>query len=371
MSGFSLGKNSEQNAVFKMTTSSNNNSENELTLSGICCPITALFRRYQQIKYEHLVAGVAGGVVSSTILHPLDTIRTRLAVNGSRLICAGVQRPHYGGLVDVLTSMTRANGIHGLYRGVTLGILTAGCTWGSYFFFYDALKAELQRDDPGKPLGPARHMMAAAEAGIVTLILTNPIWVIKTRLCLQFGDDSQCVSEQKRYKGIMDALVKTYRYEGIRGLYRGFLPGVFGVSHSAIQFMVYEEMKNGYNNHRNMSIDSRMQSTMTYLSFAAMSKLVAVMATYPYQLMRTRMQDQYHEHNGVIDMLTRTWRHEGIRGFYKGMLPTLLRVTPATAITFVVYENVSHHLITTASSSASQTDDSSSLTSAPLTPAVL
>lgn len=56
----------------------------------------------------------------------------------------------------------------------------------------------------------------------------------------------------------MDALVKTYRYEGIRGLYRGFLPGVFGVSHSAVQFMVYEEMKNGYNKHRNMSIDSRM-----------------------------------------------------------------------------------------------------------------
>lgn len=55
-------------------------------------------------------------------------------VSGSRLICAGVQRPHYGGLVDVLTSITRTDGVHGLYRGVTLGILTAGCTWGSYFF---------------------------------------------------------------------------------------------------------------------------------------------------------------------------------------------------------------------------------------------
>lgn len=65
---------------------------------------------------------------------------------------------------------------------------------------YDALKAELQRDDPSKPLGPARHVMAAAEAGIVTLVLTNPIWVIKTRLCLQFGVNSQCVSEQKLYK---------------------------------------------------------------------------------------------------------------------------------------------------------------------------
>ena len=40
-------------------------------------------------------------------------------------------------------------------------------------------------------------------------------------------------------------------------------------------------------------------------------------------------------------------RHEGIGAFYKGMLPTLLRITPATAITFVVYENVSHYLLKT------------------------
>jgi solute carrier family 25 folate transporter 32 len=106
---------------------------------------------------------------------------------------------------------------------------------------------------------------------------------------------------------------------------------------------------------------------MTYLSFTALSKLIAVIATYPYRLMRTRMQDQHHEHNGAIDILIRTWRlvflfvrildllilffksfkfrYEGIRGFYKGMLPTLLRVTPATAITFVVYENISQNLI--------------------------
>ena len=38
------------------------------------------------------------------------------------------------------------------------------------------------------------------------------------------------------------------------------------------------------------------------------------------------------------------FRYEGTRGFYKGLLPSLLRVTPATAITFVVYENVSHAL---------------------------
>lgn len=59
-------------------------------------------------------------------------------------------------------------------------------------------------------------------------------------------------------RGMVDALVKTYRHEGARGLYRGFLPGVLGVSHSAVQFMVYEELKHGYNNYRGLPIDSRM-----------------------------------------------------------------------------------------------------------------
>lgn len=55
-------------------------TEDETTLvTAVCLPITALLHRYKQIKYEHLVAGIAGGVVSTSILHPLDTIRTRLA----------------------------------------------------------------------------------------------------------------------------------------------------------------------------------------------------------------------------------------------------------------------------------------------------
>ena len=36
------------------------------------------------------------------------------------------------------------------------------------------------------------------------------------------------------------------------------------------------------------------------------------------------------------------FRTEGFRGFYKGLKPNLVRVVPATAITFVVYENVWH-----------------------------
>ena len=63
------------------------------------------------------------------------------------------------------------------------------------------------------------NMFAAANAGILTLFMTNPIWVVKTRLCLQYASDVQ-LEESKRYSGTRDALRKIYRTEGIRGLYK-------------------------------------------------------------------------------------------------------------------------------------------------------
>lgn len=34
---------------------------------------------FSQVKYEHMVAGISGGVTSTLILHPLDLIKIRFA----------------------------------------------------------------------------------------------------------------------------------------------------------------------------------------------------------------------------------------------------------------------------------------------------
>ena len=60
------------------------------------------------------------------------------------------------------------------------------------------------------------------------------------------------------YRGISDAFSKTYQYEGLRGLYRGYIPGAVGVIKGAIQFMVYEEMKERINRNHDKPIDSRL-----------------------------------------------------------------------------------------------------------------
>merc|ERR1712059_108434 len=151
------------------------------------------------------------------------------------------------------------------------------------------------------------------------------------------------------YRGLADALVKIGRHEGLRGLYSGYVPGLFGVSHGAVQFMAYEELKDLYHNHHRQEITTKL-GTIEYLSFAAVSKLVAALSTYPYQVVRTRLQDTQTKYSGSWDCITRIHRLEGFRGFYKGLTPNLLRVVPATMITFVVYENLSYYLLRRSSS---------------------
>ncbi|KAB7505596.1 Mitochondrial folate transporter/carrier, partial [Armadillidium nasatum] len=206
---------------------------------------------------------------------------------------------------------------------------------------YNTIKTWYQGGNAKIHLGPTLHMIAAAEAGILTLVITNPIWVVKTRLCLQFESGvSQVQSDPHRYKGMVDAFVKTYRYEGVRGLYKGFVPGVFGVSHGALQFMAYEELKAQYNRYRKMPTDARLNS-FEYLTFAALSKLFAAVTTYPYQVLRARMQDQHSHYINLRHCVKETFRYEGITGFYKGMTPYLLHVMPNICLVFLIYETVS------------------------------
>ncbi|GFU58098.1 hypothetical protein NPIL_295721 [Nephila pilipes] len=294
---------------------------------------------FAHIKYEHLLAGIGGGVTSTIALHPLDLLKIRFAVNDGQLIT----RPNYQGLGNAVTTIIKEEGIQGLYRGVTPNCWGAGASWGLYFLFYNAIKAWMLEKRDKKMLEPLSHMLAAAEAGVLTLFLTNPIWVVKTRMCLQYSSLSN-LPPSKHYTGMFDALVKVYRHEGIRGMYKGLVPGMFGVSHGALQFMAYEEMKKSYISYYHLPLNDKL-GTMQYLSFAALSKLFAASVTYPYQVVRARLQDQHKEYSGVLDVIRKTWRYEGVKGYYKGIVPNLLKVTPATAITFVVYETSINFLL--------------------------
>lgn len=321
-----------------MSPASNPGAATEAGLTGKAAPTVSIAGHLQQVfshvKVGNLVAGLSGGVVSTLVLHPLDLVKIRFAVSDGLEL-----RPKYSGIFHCMKSVWHQEGLRGLYQGVTPNVWGAGASWGLYFFFYNAIKG-YTKEGRQTELSATEHLVSAAEAGILTLTLTNPIWVTKTRLVLQYDAGPS----GKQYKGMVDALVKIYRHEGLPGLYKGYVPGLFGTSHGALQFMAYEELKRDYNKYRKAPSDAKLNA-LEYIVMAALSKIFAVATTYPYQVVRARLQDQHNRYNGVVDVVRRTWRNEGLVGFYKGIGPNLIRVTPACCITFVVYENVSRLLI--------------------------
>ena len=167
---------------------------------------------------------------------------------------------------------------------------------------------------------------------MLTAIATNPIWVIKTRML------STSSSHPGAYKSILDGTRQLHRSEGLLGFYRGLVPSLLGVSHGALQFMAYEQLKI----YRGHSFEGGQKDlgAMDFLMLSGLAKIFAGSTTYPYQVVRARLQmyDADSTYKSARDVVAQVWRKEGLTGFYKGLGPNLLRVMPSTWVTFLVYE---------------------------------
>uniref|UniRef100_A0A1I7YBS1 Mitochondrial folate transporter/carrier n=1 Tax=Steinernema glaseri TaxID=37863 RepID=A0A1I7YBS1_9BILA len=256
--------------------------------------------------YENLIAGFSGGFVSTIVCHPLDLLKIRYSANeGSQI------RPQYRSYLHAARSVIQAEGFRGIYQGLTPNIVGATLSWGLYFQFFYALRQKFTLF-PEK-FQSANDLIIGCLSGSAVMCVTNPVWVTKTRLCLQYETEGP-----KKYSGMWDCMKQIVKNEGVAGLYKGFVPGILGTTHGA--------------------------DTVDYLAFSIISKVFATTTTYPYQVLRTRLQDQHVKYDGVVDVIRTTMKAEGISGLYKGMLMANIRVLPAAMVTFVTFENVKHFL---------------------------
>jgi len=293
--------------------------------------------------WTHATAGVLAGSASCTLLYPTDLVRVKMQVDVGVVDGRGLaaSRPvGYGSTLESIRTVAHADGWRGLYRGLSPALFGSAVSWGLYFSQYERSK---RRYADGGALG---HAAASAEAAAVTVVATNPVWVIKTRLQLQTSAEvrpSAYVSRPAAYRGALDALRTILRDEGAAGLFRGLTPAlVVGVAHGGVQFSVYEQLKALAQRRR----DGEEPHWAVPALNGAISKMAANFVTYPLQVVRSRLHQRGGVDRGGIGLraplveIGRMVRVEGWRAFFKGLSPTLLRVAPSGAISFLVYENV-------------------------------
>ncbi len=151
---------------------------------------------------------------------------------------------------------------------------------------------------------------------------------------------STSASHPGAYASIIDGTRQIIKAEGIRGFYRGLTPSLFGVTHGAIQFMAYEQLK--IYRAKDLLGGQENLSNSDYILLSGLAKVIAGGSTYPYQVVRARLQmyDAGTTYENARDVIRQIWRREGLGGFYKGLAPNMLRVLPSTWVTFLVYEKV-------------------------------
>uniref|UniRef100_A0A7S1ZHN0 Mitochondrial carrier protein n=1 Tax=Ditylum brightwellii TaxID=49249 RepID=A0A7S1ZHN0_9STRA len=378
-----------------------------------------------------LLGGIAGGAVSTIMLYPLDLIKVRLQVNEgphqqqqqvtvtnttttkttpsstnptttktttpSSTNLTTTKHPtilkQKGKFTSTLRGVIRHEGLLGLYQGLTPALLASAASWGGYFFFYEGIKTKMimmslseQQKNNNKKLSHVENFTAACASGIIMVFLTNPLWLIKTRMQLQMKRIQSSSSSthtttmihnlgvmtKRPYVNLWDAGFTIVREEGVSALYKGVVPALLLVSHGGVQFVSYEYLKGRFGNKSRYSLPKvenggekkkkkkigllqRLEDSFGYLTMGAASKIIASTTTYPLQVIKSRLQQRsemielteagdlsvvHRQYKGLMDCMTKIWQKEGITGFFKGNIPNAIRVAPSAAITFVVYEGV-------------------------------
>jgi solute carrier family 25 (mitochondrial folate transporter), member 32 len=308
-----------------------------------------------QAMWKHIVAGSMAGASTSFITCPLDVVKTRLQ---NQSIPKEFQIPRfpslpsffastpnlknsntpdfipkkiYKGTVPSLWRIWNTEGLAGLYKGIGPTLFGYLPAFAIYFSVYSKAKHSYHDFFYGvnnRENSALIHIIAAMTAGASSASFTNPLWVVRTRMMLKEHMDSTTTLQY--FKNI-------WAKEGVRGLYRGLGPSLLGTLHVAIQLPVYEKLKQWQHDR----LHSASLDTLHILQCSTLSKIIATVFTYPHEVLRTRIQNQRGAVNlGIIGTVLRIHKEEGWRSFYRGLSTTIMRVVPASAVTFVTYEYV-------------------------------
>nr|CAB3461584.1 unnamed protein product [Digitaria exilis] len=251
-------------------------------------------------------SGAIGSLVSTTVLYPLDTCKSKFQ--------AELQTHHgahkYRNLSDVFWEAIRKRQLLSLYQGLNTKNVQSFISSFFYFYGYSYFKRLYLEKSGAKSIGTTANLLVAAAAGACTVIVTQPLDTAASRMQTSaFG----------KSKGLRETLAEGTWMEAFDGL---------GISLILTC---------------NPSIQVLNLEGFLYNEYCRTSCKVMIQAADPDEDDDNEPQrpSKPRAPKTMLGALHAIWSKEGIPGFFKGLHAQILKTVLSSALLLMIKEKIS------------------------------
>lgn len=276
---------------------------------------------------KEFIAGGFGGSCLVLVGHPLDTVKVRLQTMPD--VKPG-QSPVYTGTLDCTKKIISNEGVKGLYKGMFAPLIGVTPMYAVCFLGFGVGKSLQTPKLPDGQFTYGQTFMAGLMAGVFTTGIMAPGERVKCLLQIQASGG------EKKYSGFMDCVKKLYAEGGIRSIYKGTIATLLrDVPASGVYFMTYEMLKKAVADPNNPGSLSPIRTVFA----GGMAGIFNWMVALPIDVGKSRFQTAPEgRYKNLASVYKELIQKDGVRAFYKGATPVILRAFPANAACFLGYE---------------------------------
>ncbi|TMW57009.1 hypothetical protein Poli38472_002934 [Pythium oligandrum] len=283
-------------------------------------------------------AGV-GGLLATSILYPLDTIKTRLQSGGSLFEESGSDD-------DKKKKQDVVAVIRSFYRGYQYKAAESTVSKFLYFYAYTLL-AQIVAPPDGKSIGTATNLAVGYLSEFFHLPLTLPMEVIATRL----------QTSSKGSGNVLQIIRKVLEESGVKGFYKGFQAYFVLCLQPAIQYTVFERVKTVYLSRAKDAAKSL--SALEAFLLGAIARSIATLLLFPYIRGKVLLQSKNKKaaaiegeaksndakkEEGIVAILQRVYKEEGPLALYRGLTPELTKGALSSALMLMIKEKIQMYI---------------------------
>ncbi|KAM8825481.1 mitochondrial thiamine pyrophosphate carrier isoform 2-T4 [Synchiropus picturatus] len=287
---------------------------------------------------EAALAGSAAGMVTRALISPFDVIKIRFQLQIEHLSSL---RPEgkYWGLFQAGRCIYTEEGLSAFWKGHIPAQLLSIAFGAVQFASFEFLTEVVHKMTPYDSQTAGVHFVCGGLSACSATVVCQPLDTLRTRFAAQ--------GEPKVYLNLRHAVSTMCRSEGVQTFYRGLSPTLVAVfPYAGLQFFFYKVFKQLLTP-PSKSADSG-GSVLSLVSGSG-AGMISKTITYPFDLFKKRLQvggfeearaqfGKVRNYKGLLDCAVSIAREEGVRGFFKGLSPSLVKAALSTGFTFFWYE---------------------------------